>query len=447
MSGPKVVRIVTREELIASCQTQLRRLDGAIAEWSGVCERSGADGAQAISAMEQRRSELQRMLAEDQFAPLQKQIQVEMSFLQSDGQARLEAAAAAAERALVQRRRTANASRMLLKELERSGRAIPDDLRRALQSPPSQEQAVARALALLAPAQGGTGQTQRQRELAAKLADGERQLTLAEWLAEHPARADNPADLKIDRQLAELTALGADTVAFCRKAAEIVESPSERQALLLDSLLVELAQAVKEARARAAQSSALRQWALELSGHDTQPAQALRGRIEAALGAGELSLATTLVAEAQALAQEWQRAVAAAARRRAVLEGLARLGYEVSEGMATAWVQGGQVVLRKASAPGYGVELAGGSKSERVQVRVVAFGSAGTPRDAARDADMETLWCSEFERLRSSVATAGGAIEIEQALPPGAAALKVIEDGGARETADDSAPVTRTLKR
>jgi hypothetical protein len=40
--------------------------------------------------------------------------------------------------------------------------------------------------------------------------------------------------------------------------------------------------------------------------------------------------------------------MAAVERRRAVLEGLASLGYEVSEGMATAWVKEGRVVLRKA---------------------------------------------------------------------------------------------------
>ncbi|YCI88526.1 hypothetical protein M1D99_12320 [Pseudomonas sp. R3-41] len=38
---------------------------------------------------------------------------------------------------------------------------------------------------------------------------------------------------------------------------------------------------------------------------------------------------------------------AALARREAVLDGLASLGYEVREGMATAWVETGKVVLRK----------------------------------------------------------------------------------------------------
>lgn len=111
-----------------------------------------------------------------------------------------------------------------------------------------------------------------------------------------------------------------------------------------------------------------------------------------------------------------------------MLQGLASLGYEVNEGMATAWVQGSQVVLRKAANPGYGVELGGGTKSDRLQVRAVAFGSAGSTRDESRDHDMETVWCSEFERLRTLIASSGGGIEIEHALPVGATALKLIEE-------------------
>ena len=87
--------------------------------------------------------------------------------------------------------------------------------------------------------------------------------------------------------------------------------------------------------------------------------------------------------------------MAAVARRRAVLQGLASLGYEVTKGMATAWVEGGRVVLRKAANRDYGVELAGGAKSDRLQVRAVGFGSPGAVRDTSRDRDMETIWCDE----------------------------------------------------
>jgi hypothetical protein len=61
----------------------------------------------------------------------------------------------------------------------------------------------------------------------------------------------------------------------------------------------------------------------------------------AALAAEDVSSAPALIKQADALVQEELRVLAADSRRRAILQGLASLGYEVNEGMATAWVQGG----------------------------------------------------------------------------------------------------------
>jgi hypothetical protein len=85
--------------------------------------------------------------------------------------------------------------------------------------------------------------------------------------------------------------------------------------------------------------------------------------------------------------------------------------------MATAWVNGGRVVLRKAANPGYGVELSGGSQSDLLPVRAVGIGNSAETRDLDRDRDMETIWCGEFERLQSLVAKSGGSLSIESARP------------------------------
>ena len=114
--------------------------------------------------------------------------------------------------------------------------------------------------------------------------------------------------------------------------------------------------------------------------------------------------------------------------------------------MATAWVNDGHVVLRKAANPDYGVELGGGTKSERLQVRAVAFGDAQSPRNASRDRDMEGVWCSEFQRLRTLVSGSGGGLEIEQALPVGAMPLKLVEDP-TRRHATDEVITPKTLQR
>ena len=133
-----------------------------------------------------------------------------------------------------------------------------------------------------------------------------------------------------------------------------------------------------------------------------------------------------------------------AATRR--LRGLASLGYEVSEGMMTAWVSGGKIVLRKPANPGYGVELSAGLQTDVMQVRAVGIGNPAEARDAGRDRDMETIWCGEFERLQSLVAKAGGNVAIESARPVGQYPLKVVTDLAAHP-ANIDVTSTRHLSR
>ena len=442
MSGPKVFNVVTREELIARCEADLRRFDATIAEWTQTCERAGAADGDAAKTISERRAEFRRMLDKGRFADVQRRVAAEISFLRSDAQKRFDRAAAAMVQAAQNRRRNARTASMLLDALKSAGREVPADLRSDLQSSEVSEKAISRAFALLSPTDIDGAATERQREIASELGRGEKRATLADWMATQSNAADSESDLRIDRQLAELTALGVDPSPFAARVAAIGAAPQQRQGLLADSLLVDLAQAVTEGRTRVGRLAELRERAAELAHHDSPAARGLQVRIAAAIANGDTSSAPSLVAQADALAGEALRAVAADARRRAVLQGLASLGYEVNEGMATAWVQGGQVVLRKAANPGYGVELGGGTKSDRLQVRAVAFGGAGSARDASRDRDMETVWCSEFERLRTLIASSGGGIEIEHALPVGATPLKQIEDTKGEDTELIRAPKT-----
>jgi len=446
MSGPKVFHVVTREELVARCEAHLRRLDAAIAEWTKACERGGALDTKVAEQTAARRDALRRMLNEDRFTELQKQAPAEISFLRSDAQTRVEQTAAAAAQAMQNRRRAARNARMLLEALAKAGRNVPADLKRDLEAPETAESAMARAFALLSPIDLNGAATDRQRKLASELGRDEKRATLADWLAGQPASLEREFELRMDRHLAELTALGVDPLPFAVRAAALMDEPPPRQALLADSLLVELAHAVKEGRVKSARFAELRELAAELAYDESTGALTLRDRIEAAVAAEDGSSALALIAEANALIQERMRVLAADARRRAVLQGLATLGYEVNGGMATAWVQGGQVVLRKAANPDYGVELGGGTKSDRLQVRAVAFGSAQTPRNTSRDRDMEAVWCSEFQRLQTLVSESGGGIEIEHALTVGATPLKLIEDA-MRPDETDEVRNLKTLQR
>ncbi|MFM0336828.1 hypothetical protein [Paraburkholderia fungorum] len=169
----------------------------------------------------------------------------------------------------------------------------------------------------------------------------------------------------------------------------------------------------------------------ELNTVDFAASAALREAIATCDASTPTNRLVALADEGRALFVIELQSKAAQSRRDVVLQGLAKLGYEVHEGMTTAWAKDGRVVLRKPSLPGYGVEVGGQAELSRLQVRAVALSE---DRDASRDKDVETLWCGEFARLQQIVAENGNNLLIERALAVGQVPLKVI--AGDHQTSD-----------
>jgi hypothetical protein len=161
--------------------------------------------------------------------------------------------------------------------------------------------------------------------------------------------------------------------------------------------------------------------------------KALIDRAQDALNRQDGRIAKSLVAGVRAAIDRARSAAAAASRRKAVLEGLSALGYEVREGMETAWASNGSVVLRSAGRPDYGVKLSGGAEGRPLQVRAIGFGQPGAHRDIVRDRDAEALWCSDFQALKEDITAAGGSLSVDIAQPAGLIPIEVVE-----ETAPDS---------
>ena len=449
MSGPKAFRIVTRAEIISICRRSLARLDAAIEFWTSTCKRNGTIDQSDIDRVIARRDEIRRMLGADRFTDLQKQVVAEISYLNADTERRAEKAAESEAKRKGDLRRARSAAQALLARFETSRIEISVDLRRELTTPAasveSLNQAVSKGLMLLQPTDGSGAVTDRQRTLADRLGAGDRRLTLEEWTSQQTGTNDDQALLKVDKFLGELAGLGIDPSPFSARIAALEAEPRARQALVADSLLLDLNSAIKTGRERARLERDLADRHAELSEMKSAEAAALRVEIEQAIAKAG-SNDQELVKRADFLIEAEVRSMAAEERRRAVLEGLASLGYEVSEGMMTAWVSGGRIVLRKPANPGYGVELSGGSQTDVMQVRAVGLGNPADPRDAGRDKDMETIWCGEFERLQSLVAKAGGNVSIESARPVGQYPLKVVADF-VTQPADIEVGGTRQISR
>jgi hypothetical protein len=210
----------------------------------------------------------------------------------------------------------------------------------------------------------------------------------------------------------------------------------------LDGLEVSTGRALTGARARHALLIDVRLLIAEIeaAGITARAGDAIDTMAIDELGALKEQLAASL--------NEHRAAQATAARRAAVLEGLTSLGYEVTEGMSTSFAQDGQLVLRSAARPDYGVEVSAAANGERMQMRPVAFGSDGEGPDPRQDRDAETIWCSDVTSLQASLAKLGGGLTIERSTAIGATPLKRLASRSRTitQTAAAPRPKTRTIR-
>ncbi|WP_179505779.1 MULTISPECIES: hypothetical protein [unclassified Sphingomonas] len=432
MSGPKVVRIVTREELIDICQGHLARVDAALDRWIRVGQRNDCVDEAAIAATRGRRDKLAALFAADRFMDLQKQAPLEEQFLGDDLEHRLAQAASAQAASRSRDRLAAEASAAVLSALRKTGSPIDAELEKGLLR--GDAEATSRALLALAPSSRQT----LDRELVEKLRPGESTRSFAEWLATSAQEEPDPALARVALRIAQIRQIDPSAVRpdWHERLADAQSAARGRRNLLMDALEVETGRGLTVARERADALAAL----------EATVAQARAAGIDAdvwleSIDALSVDEAKTRIAAAEVALQEQRKSVAVAASRKALLSALGDLGYELSEGMMTAWATEGRLVLRSGSRPDYGVEVSG---ADRVQMKPVAFERGGVGPDAARDRDAETIWCGDVSRLQANLSEQGGALQIERALPIGAVPLKRVAIATSGDETRASAPTLKS---
>ncbi|HEP8874650.1 TPA: hypothetical protein VDU75_000613 [Pseudomonas aeruginosa] len=439
MSGPKVVRIVTREEAIATCERDLQRLDKALARWENQASRLAQLSDAERAAAHARRASLHALLEQERWLDVQLQVKIESEFLKRDLAEREERAIRQAAETRQQHRRLQENASALLQALDARPDAASAALRQTLHTladgvlRDDAEALLAQGFAALASAPAEERLSEAQRELAQRLKTGETPMSLEQWRARQQQDAPHEQRLaRIDRHIAELQLLQgeASAQAFLERLARAeAEQRPERRNLLLDSLVLDLAQAAREHQQQRQRLEHLQDLASEVAALGAAEHAELLQRAACQPDSDPQQLAE-LTERCNAILTAHLQQQAALARRQAVLQGLASLGYEVREGMATAWAQTGRVVLRKPATPGYGLEVGGKADNGRLQLRAVALNAN---RDSQRDRDIETLWCGEFQRLQALLAAQGGELSVERALGVGEVALKEIGEEEQRE--------------
>jgi hypothetical protein len=435
MSGPKVVHIVTREEILAICNRSRGDLERAVVSWEASAAQLGGVDAAAQAGARTRLTQLVELLQADRFAEFQEQVPGEIAFLKADVE-RLRAKATGSRAiALQQGRQLKGNARALIRELQAKGCPVSADVMSRLGHIASgslvgrtAEASVAEAFRMLATPSAPASLTDAQREIAARLNVKDLDDTFATWRATRTSGSDKRM-AGVEKRLAELSTYlhESELKKFSDRSAFIAQAEqSADMNLQIDSLVLDISAAVFQAKQRSALVEEAAGILVELGAPDAaadRDAQTSRTNLELALKDLDFPRLATLAEETRAMTARLRARQVAAARRDAILAGLQSLGYEVREGMSTAWEQNGRVVLRSPSDPGYGVEIASAADAERMQVRAVAFYAS---RDQSRDFGVETTWCGDFGKLQALVASQGGAIQIERGLAVGAIPLKVV---------------------
>jgi hypothetical protein len=436
MSGPKVIRVVTREEIEAICRRHLALADAAAEELRRSAKRHDVLTEELTAHLDKRLRTLKSLFQGERWGELQAQAPLTIQFFKHESEQIRIRAIEAAEKARSKRRRLADAARTLAVAIEANGGESSPALRNVILKAGSaadndlelMQGVLNENYALLGAHRKASGVSEEQRRLARRLGSEETTQTFAEWLAAHNARGEH-CDARLDKLIAEMETLeDLETLGPFKQrvVAIMLENDDQRRALLTDSLVLDLSDRSKRRRLHELQVIRLHQILAELRTLNTQDSIAMQARITEALNSPNLENADDLAVKAEAVRDDQMNKLCAVARRRAVLQGLAELGYEVRETMATAWARDGRLVVRKPDVSDYGVELGAPSDVSRLQVRLVGSDRPVSIRDGQRDRDMETSWCSEFSRLRQLLAKHGGEIVIERALDVGVEPVKTV---------------------
>jgi hypothetical protein len=432
VSGPKVVRVVTREELMARAEQMLVRLEHSLEQWRLESAALGQLTSEDESRFLQRHTDMRQLLRDDKFDELTKQVAHELEFIGTDLTRRREAAARAQAALVTRRLRARENAQVLLAALSDKAPPPPAEVLAGLRSLTSSssvedaDKALGLAQRYLTSQLSRSELTEAQRELAVRLSNGETTPSLTDWKHTQVTADDARRTDAIAARIASLEILGESDRAqqfFAQLEGIRVASPGSSRDIQLDSLTLELVAAAAEANARVAAVREANELIASLTASCAAESTELRASLMEGIQQRDLRLLSSVLERGRTLLDTDLQRKAANARRAVVLRGLAKLGYEVNEAMAGAWCQDGRIVISKPGLSGYGVELRGNTDLDRMQVRAVALSGE---RDTSRDTQAETQWCTDFTTLQQALARDGNAVAIERALPVGATPLKVI---------------------
>lgn len=437
MSGPKVVRVVTKQEIRANCRGRIEAVKDVFDQWHKFASKHDALTIEEEKTAEKRMHSIVKLFEQEQFSEVQKQCTNEIATFRADMNRIRNEAIAKAELERSVRRKLKYSAETLITTFNADNRQIPRKLFdiASLALTASETELITMSSTLshilteytLSSAEP-QAMTSLQKELSKQLTEGEILQTLADWRLFHDEDVKaTEVNNRLDKLLAEIKVIENDTVtqSFLKRIALIESELSvSHRSLLTDSLLLDLVAHLNERKRQDQAGILMRETLCELRGLTSKEARELETLLIKAIDDKDISLSQALNDKGAELIKKERKRFAGISRREAILEGMAKLGYEIKENMATAWVEDGRIVVRKPNEADYGVELGAVEDAERVQVQLVALEQSS---DVSKDLDRETIWCAEFSRLQSGLEKSGTILHIEKALPVGSKPLKRVQ--------------------
>ncbi|HEK0786446.1 TPA: hypothetical protein SMP78_000572 [Proteus mirabilis] len=199
-------------------------------------------------------------------------------------------------------------------------------------------------------------------------------------------------------------------------------SDSKKQRLLADSMIMNMAESLRNSVKCIELMEELTRLCAELESFDDKEMLTLSRDTEAIASLATAEQLDVMIAKLKQAIETHEQQLSMRQQCEAVLAGLSELGYVVHENAVNSWLDNGQVVVSHATIPDYGLEL--GGKQARFQARTVALTHQ---RDTTRDKDVDAIWCSQHQQLQAILAKSHAELLVERALPAGQNAMKVIE--------------------
>lgn len=206
------------------------------------------------------------------------------------------------------------------------------------------------------------------------------------------------------------------------------EPDLRQRRLRLDSLALQISQALQSRQETLERQAILDDLEAQLVAFEQAPTGLLTAIAAQRQALQEGPALADLRSAVQAWCQQEARRLDGERIRKVVLASLRELGYDVREGMATGWVEGGSVMLHKSGSQDYAVELQ--DVNGRLRSQVVRYGDPTAPlsdQQQQRDTEIERQWCTAHARALESLRRQGIEAEIKAKREPGEVPVAVIK--------------------